>query len=347
MWQRINNILCYILLFFCVILLAVFYRQPFFVFACLLLTFLPFLSYFAVSYTRNRLMLTLKSPAYYGIKGSRFPLLISINNPTFFPILKAAVTLHISSPFYRNPNSETLIIPLLSRRKNEHSFLISYEKFGCYQIHASQLELYDYLNFFSFQIPLKEQIEVKILPTEQKEIVFHEAFYTEGFEEFEDVSPNGFTTAEVTDIREYIPGDRLQKIHWKLSSKLGKWVVKESKAGATHSFIVLLELYLDSEMVNCDYLDHSIENAYAICLELLSKGEPFVLMAFSIMKNDFISFRPKNQADTDLAFEEIFYEQPYNTPNLAKQSFETLTPAKGTILYATHEGINNEEIIET
>lgn len=346
MWQRINNIICYILLFFCMILLAVFYRQPFFVFACLLLTFLPFLSYFAVSYTSGRLALSLKSTAYYGMKGSQFPLNIEIDNPTFFPILKAEVTLHISSPFYTNPNNETIVIPLLARSKNEHIFKLSYERLGCYQIHATQLKIYDYLNFFSFRLPLMQQIEVKILPNEQKEMEFHDAFYTEGFEEFEDVSPSGFTTADVTDIREYIPGDRLQKIHWKLSSKLGKWVVKESKAGATHSFIVLLELYLDMEVENCEYLDRSIENAYAICSELLYKGEPFVFMTFSIRKNEFVSFRPKNQADIDNAFEEIFYEQPYHTPNLTKQYFETLSPAKGTLLHATHEGIYNEEISE-
>lgn len=347
MWQRINNIICYILLYLCIILLAVFYRQPFFVFACLLLTFLPFLSYFAIFHTAQRLTLSLSSPSLYGIKGSRFPLIIKLHNPTLFPVQRAEITLHVSSPFYANPNYETIIIPLLAHSHNEQRFMLTYEKLGCYQIQAVKVVVHDYLNFFSFPLNTDSRLEIKILPQAEKEIEFHDAFYTEGFEEFEDVSQGGFTTADVTDIREYIPGDRLQKIHWKLSSKIGKWVVKESKAGATHSFIVLLELYLNKEIEHCDFLDCSLENAYAICRELLYKGEPFVLMTYAINRNDFISFHPRNQGDIETAFEQLFYEHPYDTPNLSRQYFETLSPAKGTILHVTHEGIYNEEISET
>ena len=344
MLQRILNFVSYLLLFICTLLLSVFYRQPFFVFACLLLLFFPFLSYYSTRYAFQTLEISLSSLPKEGPKNSCFPLCVMINNPTFFPFLRIEVTLQISSAFRPNDETEVLVLPVLSKNKNTYHFLIDYKKIGCYEIHCLHCKVYDYLHFFTFERECSAKTEVHILPTEQIDFSINESYYSEGFEEFEDVSGKGFTNADLNNIREYIPGDRLQKIHWKLSGKLQKLMVKESSQGAMHCFIVLAELFLQSPTEVSDTLDSTIENAYAVCMELYKLQEPFFFSVYSIQREDFLIFQIETKDDLEQAFIQILYEKPYQEKDLAYTYFKNSEIMKGTVIHVTHEGVADYEM---
>ncbi|MBO6016260.1 MAG: DUF58 domain-containing protein [Lachnospiraceae bacterium] len=343
MWQRIRNLIGYLFLFICLFLLSVFFRQPFFVFACLLLLFLPFVSYCISRYVSDRLRITIQSQPREGIKGSRFPLVLSIENPTIFPLLHTETTLHISSPFYENDTQEILILPVLAKNKNTYRFPVTYTKLGCYQIQLLQLTVYDYLHLFRFCVQEGAHAEVWIMPTATDSFEPEDSFYSEGFDEFDEVNGKGFVQNDVSDVREYIPGDRLQKIHWKLSGKLDKLMVKEASAGAMHCFIVLPELYQSGQAQDPDTIDPALENAHAVCCALQRHNEPVFLMIYSIKKEDFVSFQIQTNEDIQLAFTQIFYEKPYRDKQLALDLFRASTPMKGTVIHVTHEGIYHDE----
>jgi len=343
MWQRFRNLIGYLLFFLFLFLLSVFYRQPFFVFACLLLVFLPFVSYYISRYVFEHLTLSLEIISKEGIKGSCFLLIVSMNNPTLFPLLHMEITLHISSPFYENQEREILTLPLLGKSGNEHRFMITYSKIGCYQVEAEQLLTYDYLHFFSLKKNCGCHTQVLILPEKKEEVELENSFYSEGFDEFDEVTGKGFVQNDISDVREYIPGDRLQKIHWKLSGKLDKLMVKEASAGAMHCFIVLTELYACLTESKIDTIDAALENAYAVCHELLRRGEPAFLSTYSITKEDFLIFQIQSKEDITHAFTQIFYEKPYHEENLAYTFFKASEIMKGTVIHVTHEGIYDEE----
>ena len=48
-----------------------------------------------------------------------------------------------------------------------------------------------------------------------------------GMSESEESQAKGNDFAEITDVREYRPGDRIKDIHWKLSAKKETLMVKE------------------------------------------------------------------------------------------------------------------------
>lgn len=348
MWHRLIHLVCYILLFVCMFLLAVFYRQPFFVFACLLLMFLPFFSFYMSRYVFTRLLLSVKNLSAEGVKGSRFPLILQVKNPTIFPLLHLEITLHISSPFYENNEREIITIPVLALNDNEQRFMITYSKLGCYQAEIEGYLTYDYLHLFCFQSKSRCHTEVSILPEHTREISLDRSFYSEGFDEFDEVNGKGFVQNDISDVREYIPGDRLQKIHWKLSGKIGKLMVREASAGAMHCFIVLVELYAgtpDNHNTDSDQdtIDSALEYAYAACHELWEQNEPAFLTAYSITKEDFLIFQIQTKEDITQAFTQIYYEKPYTEENLAYTLFQASDLMKGTVIHVTHEGIYDEK----
>ena len=344
MLQRIYHLICYLLLFLCMLLLSVFYRQPFFVFACLLLLFLPFLSYYAARHAFQACEISLQAIPAKGTNKSRIPLLVNICNPTWFPLIHMEITVQISSFYRPTDEKEILILPVLLRTKNQYRFFIHYTRIGCYQIQAINCKSYDYLHMFSFQKKCVTHADVHILPTHESSIRLDDSYYSEGFDEFDDVSGTGFTNADISDVREYIPGDRLQKIHWKLSGKLQKLMVKESSQGAMHCFIVLAELYFEQSSLRPDTLDASIENAYAVCRELYQRQEPCFFAVYSIQKEDFLTFRIQTKDDLEEAFTQILYEKPYTEKDLAYTYFKAAEIMKGTVIHVTHEGIEDYEM---
>ena len=171
--------------------------------------------------------------------------------------------------------------------------------------------------------------------------------YTEGFDEFEESEKKGNVSSNVTDVREYRPGDRLQKIHWKLSSKIDKLMVKENEATSTNQFFMLLELYQPSrEDCAADpalnaILDTALEQAQSLALELIEAQEIFVFAFYSVGKEDFVMSTIRCQDDFTEALSECFYEKAYDTENLALDIYERSGLSKGTLLHITHKGVDD------
>jgi hypothetical protein len=62
-----------------------------------------------------------------------------------------------------------------------------------------------------------------------------------GMTEVEESAKKGNDFSEVTDIREYQPGDRIRDIHWKISARMEEWMVKvrTQMAGMELSVVVV------------------------------------------------------------------------------------------------------------
>ncbi|MGN0342757.1 MAG: DUF58 domain-containing protein [Roseburia sp.] len=340
MFQRLIYFVRYLFFFVIMALLAVFYRQPFFVFACLLLLFLPFASYYICRYVMSQLTLLVSAKTTESLRNTPIPLMIQIKNSGIFPLLEFTVTMHIESPFYQNPDRERITVPVLARSDNRQTFPITFGKLGCYQISVESYEAWDSLHLFRFHYDSDAHTQITIFPQNQEKIEISPSCYSEGFDEFDETRGRGQVTGDVTNIREYIPGDRMQQIHWKLSGKLEKWMVKEYGATASHCFILLVELYAPDETDRSHVLDRTLEHAYGGCMELLQIGEPFFLCTYSILKEDFISFQIQNQEMVRSAFSQICYETPYREADLAYERFQASGFLKGTVLHVTQEGIN-------
>lgn len=74
------------------------------------------------------------------------------------------------------------------------------------------------------------------------------------------------------EIREYIPGDELKSIHWKLSAKQGRMMVRERRAAGREKMNVLLPLGEDRAQN-----DLLMKSVYALCRLLLEKEYPVQL----------------------------------------------------------------------
>ncbi len=335
----ISEIITFILLIASLVFLSTFYRTGLFVFLLILVTSLIPASYLVGRATFPALSVHVASSTLYARDEDTATASIRLKNSSVFPLPDCHITCEITSPFYPCEKDFLLNCPAYSRDTFSIDLPLSFHRCGCYQIRVKKLVAYDYLHLFSFTGKLDEICEIHVFPLDEESEPFEPLAYGEGFDEFEETMAKGNTSSNVTDIREYIPGDRLQKIHWKLSAKIDKLMVKENEHTASNQFTILVELYLPD--ASSPLLDQSLMHGYSLAQSLVAASQPFFLSFYNYAGRDFTKTLILTRADLDAAFAECFYLSPYPEENLALDIYEKASLSSGTILHVTHKGVED------
>ena len=95
----------------------------------------------------------------------------------------------------------------------------------------------------------------------------------------------GNDSSEMYDIREYVPGDDIRSIHWKLSSKTESLILREASDPSHYRVAILIDYGCLEENVEhsrmkkkLDEWNTVIASGVAIARKLLQKGEKFCVM---------------------------------------------------------------------
>lgn len=205
-------------------------------------------------------------------KGEVLDYTLCIHNETPFYIAYFTVYMHLEGQMLiKGMRNEHLTLRPFSVQEFKFNVLILYR--GRYKVGISHIEIRDFLNLFSFRyIPGEtKQIRVfpRILPVEELNIPYFRMSDNEYLSRNKDV---GHT--EIKDIRDYMYGDSLKKIHWKLSSKFNKWLIKETNASSEKEFWILLDLSRISgsaeEVLKTE--DRTVEFLVSLAKVLLNSG---------------------------------------------------------------------------
>ena len=343
MIRKIWNILLYIILLVITFCGSLFFRQSFFVVLLLLLIVLPFVSWFASYHAFHNLEVDILTKVISTFRFATAPITFRLKNNSIFPLLHCELLYQFHSLFYQEDAVKGLILPALSKKATSHSIPLKLCRNGCFRATLLSVKTYDYLRFFTFYREVNSNVEIKVLPDATGELPCHATLYQEGFDEYEESMAKGNISSNVTDVREYQAGDRLQKIHWKLSAKVDKLMVKENEATSSTQFFILPELYLPD--FTSDYLDRTLDTSFVLAKKLLHARENFFLGCYSKIREDFLCFPIKTDYDLEKAFEEIYYEKTYSTENLGLDIYQRASLNRGSVLQVTHKGVNDANII--
>jgi len=151
-------------------------------------------------------------------------------------------------------------------------------------IELERFEIVDFLGFTHFIVPFdreKLRLDLKIMPkvpdTGTQLEVIRTVTDNIGFDDSEDETSEtamGSTGTPGYDHRNYVPGDPLKKINWKLSSKRGIYMVRLDERLAVTSQVFILDLPMLSDMSQYSYkrADIIIEGALAMLSMLSQQG---------------------------------------------------------------------------
>lgn len=142
---------------------------------------------------------------------------------------------------------------------------------GRVEINVTEFVAWDWLGICSMEIPAHKDAGVVVTP----EIAPVEEDLTTCVEDFPDENETKKRGTDINpdfEIREYVPGDELKSIHWKLTAKTGRTMVRERLSSGRDKINVLLALTEDPTEN-----DALMSSLHGLGLRLLDKGYPIRL----------------------------------------------------------------------
>lgn len=174
------------------------------------------------------------------VKGECASYRLLLQNPTFLYLPYITVEMQLEGQFLsKELKSMSLSLAPFQNKEFKYNLPLPYR--GRYDIGVKAIKIQDILGFFNFSIKTKEKKSILVKPRVRllayKDVPV--ANISEGF------LASGYLEAgndEMRDIREYVYGDSFRKIHWKLSSKLAKTLVKDTRNELDNDVLVILNL---------------------------------------------------------------------------------------------------------
>ena len=170
------------------------------------------------------------------------PIEIAVYNRGVFPVSMAELTIRTYNRRTEKERREVLYMNLPAGKKTRCALPDAATHAGIYDIQAGEFAIYDVLHLWKRRLPAGGSAETAVYPR-VFDISMDIGSSASSMPESERYSETrgGNDPGEVRSIREYIPGDPVRNIHWKLSEKADKLLVKELGLPVTDQFLVILD----------------------------------------------------------------------------------------------------------
>lgn len=300
---------------------ASFYRQSFLAILLIFELILPILSIGLCYLYARKIEYQVKSQAGSVEAGNTIPIEITIHNPSWLPFLNIETEFEYYNLFYKEePIYHSICLSAQPRKTTSYVLPFQTCYAGMFIISIKQVIITDFLHLKSFPISFTTNISVPILP---KEITFIPSSLPQSNEAAEDgdvLKKYGVVSTEFQGVREYIPGDKLQNIHWKMSAKSDDLLVKDPQPVAERLLTVLPELERGK-------LDETISTFFSFGKSLVNQQETFLVGIFSYTEKTFQFIMVKTMDQLQDALFQLYYSKVYTGTALAKAYYVAQNPS--------------------
>lgn len=337
--RRIRNVIRYVV----VIILNIFMMYVFHSYVNLLLLvgliLFPFYSFYGVYRVKQELTLKIVVPLEPMKREDEFYLRFILHNPTWFPLVNATIKLKVANRFYKEEGTHYLNIPVRARKDTEAAYPVIMDYCGRLAVEAEEIKLLDLLGIYEAVVPVHEEQECLVFPKSTLRNQEAGQIYINGVSEAMESKEKGYDFSEISGIREYIPGDKLQNIHWKLSVKKDELMVKERISVSAQQLNVLVELANDEEM----RLEAVLELADSITRSFVTQNLPFTIYYYSTNMGGLKECYIGNQVEQDQWMEMLLYDQSYTDAGRVERMFLRENGSTGSYLYIGYASEGKEE----
>ena len=201
---------------------------------------------------------------------------LTVQNPTVFPICQISCRVHLENQL----NGETQIVNVSGGiwPKGKRTMKIALQSPWCGRIRLTveSARLYDCFGLIGVKTQLDAHGACVVQPDTflQTLAISPAVAHIDDTEDYSNERP-GYDLSEMFQIRDYVPGDSQRQIHWKLSHKYGKLIVKDPSLPITRSAAVFWER--TEEQPTAARTDAEAETVVSLCRNLLTQSVQFTL----------------------------------------------------------------------
>lgn len=252
---------------------------------------LPVIMFTALLITKKLISVKFAVKSTTVSKNETFDIQLCVENKSILPIGKAEAFIEYYNIFNNQINCLELHFPIQALNNQRVTFQLSSKFSGMLKIKCAYINIYDPLRIFRFRIGKNIREEIAVLPEghEINGIVTTSDRLDCESQTFSEHRP-GDDPSEVFDLRDYIPGDKLNRIHWKLSSKKEDFIVKDYSCPIDSSAVIFLDLYCneDSEYTLPVY-DTLLELLVSFSQFMLENERVHTIVYYNYMEKEFVN----------------------------------------------------------
>ena len=192
-----------------------------------------------------------------------------ISNPERYPVARITFQIRQENQMTGAFRERRVSATAGSRETVTAELSLQNSKVGTVVVSTNKIRVYDAFGLFVFRKSDLPDQAVIIYP-DMRNVEVHMENPVENTGDGSRYSPDrpGQDVSEIFALREYVPGDEIRKIHWKLSGKTDRTMVRDFSLPLNYSVFLLLELTRGSE----ELVDAQVEIFLALSRTLLENG---------------------------------------------------------------------------
>lgn len=224
---------------------------------------------------RKRLRVRVEAPAV-ARKGDEGSVTVWLENPTLLPALRIRCRVIVRNQLNGESCTQHVMTWAFPKGQRRASLRLGSEYCGRIRISVERVKLYDCFGLIGVPCgctgeahmtvqPDTFPIRVNLIPNPDSQ---------EDSDSYSQERP-GADLTETFQIREYVPGDSIRQIHWKLSGKFDRLIVRDPALPITRNVLVFWER--TGQSGNVRRIDAQAEAVVSLCRSLADGGVQFML----------------------------------------------------------------------
>lgn len=302
----------------------------------------PVISVLLAFYMRSKINVTVENRVVrekYGYQNKESFVSVKVQNKTWCVTLDAKLELVVKNTFFGTEGTRIVSVPIYARKGYELELPIVPTLPGMVQIQVKSISIKDLMGFVMLKKRFETVGEISVMPEKISDINYETVNLEQGMLESEESSKKGNDFSDVHEIREYIPGDKLMSIHWKLSAKRDILMVKDRVSMSDKQLVIVPEL-CNLDVKNLEII---LVTTYSIIKYLIEDKTTVRLMYWSEGRYEYEDIRIDYIEELNEAFAKMFYEGTYADMNEAASHMSSVHPEMKAYLHITAE--SNEAVV--
>ncbi len=271
---------------------------------------------------------------HFGKQNEEAYINIRVSNPTPFVCLDAKLTVNVGNTFFKTEGKRIIDIPIYAFKGYDLELPITPTLPGIVTVGVSSIKIKDIMGFIFLKKKVETVNELVVMPVDISDGLNELPSFEQGMLESEESSKRGNDFSDVQEIREYIPGDKLMSIHWKLSAKRDILMVKDRVSMSDRQLVILPELCGQNLML----LEGIVTTTYSIIANLIKDKTTVRLMYWSSKRYEYEDIRLDYIEDVNEAFAKMFYEETYMAYDEAATNMASVNPELKAYAHVSSDG---------
>lgn len=223
-------------------------------------------SFFYAFFLRRQLAYLELSELSSCVRGTDMDFIVEVQNRSFMVFPRVEAYFYISDLFGEIDSLTKSSLTLAPKETREFRFTVKFAHIGTYTAGLQELRVYDLLNLFCFTIRNDHRCEVKVNPKVHP-FLNMQISETAIYESLQSYIVSPAPGMDYAGVREYVWGDPIKNIHWKLSAHSREYMTKILESYGTSDVTIVMDLATaeyDAETV-MDMYDGVVETALSVC----------------------------------------------------------------------------------